>query len=329
MFHKADFNFFSIEDLFLAYSGLYADEHGMKKVKEIEAKVEDSRNMHNLVFNTIHGRDIPPVDDFLAILNTVPYFIFSKAETACLGALIAMRGCIYGINPNLADERSGKWHEMTVDTIYKCHGQKVSSNSFFDNYYRQLEKLKTQMGQIAEETAKSSAQHGINHGSYIDQFTDIENRELAELILNSAGIIVNSHSMQILQEFGSHSHKAFLEVLLFFYYFIDNSTKWEKCNRELLLAYYQIFPYFCNTKDDSFSKLKIAREMGYSISMKTDFHTDKVIVSEELARELTSFLNKPLFSKNEQSGGYTTESVFAKILQTCTEIENWVSSYCK
>ena len=78
---------FTPEALIDVYSNKYIFEHGEKKLAEVVQKVESSPTAIQFInFHLQNGR-IPAPKDLQLILNTMRYFMFSKAETLCLGGL--------------------------------------------------------------------------------------------------------------------------------------------------------------------------------------------------------------------------------------------------
>lgn len=65
-------------------------EFGMAKYKTISNKIRTSDKITNLINLSRQKKVTPNQKDYLHCLNTIVYFIFSKAETLALGSLIAL-----------------------------------------------------------------------------------------------------------------------------------------------------------------------------------------------------------------------------------------------
>lgn len=65
-------------------------EYGEAKYKEIFNKIHSSTKVTNLINLSRQKRLVPNQKDYLNCLNTIFYFIFSKAETLAMGCLIAL-----------------------------------------------------------------------------------------------------------------------------------------------------------------------------------------------------------------------------------------------
>ena len=141
MINATDFNLFKIDHLILVFVDLYERKNGMTKVKEIERKVTNSKRINLIAYNSIST--IPTANNLLESLHSIPYFIFSSAETIGLGALIALKGCIFRANPEYLNMTDGEWHSLLVEIIFKCERWKIYTRSnFFNEYYQSILRFK-------------------------------------------------------------------------------------------------------------------------------------------------------------------------------------------
>lgn len=86
-----------IEDYFETFS----IEFGKRKFEKIYRKVFTSNKISNLIFISNQSMVPPNKNDFLYSLNEIPFFIFSKADTLALGALLALERWNIECNKNL------------------------------------------------------------------------------------------------------------------------------------------------------------------------------------------------------------------------------------
>ncbi|MBL7838265.1 MAG: hypothetical protein JNM67_12170 [Bacteroidetes bacterium] len=96
-----------------------------------------------MVKSSVEKTIVHTTNDYLAALNSTLYFVFSKSETVCLGALIAQRGCMQAIDSDLTNKKTGAWHELIVNTILQCNKNSIYSKYFFVEYYRKLDEVRS------------------------------------------------------------------------------------------------------------------------------------------------------------------------------------------
>lgn len=123
-----------------AFIELYAAEYGMKKAEVIYNKVRFSSKMAKYIDHLKTQKLDPGVDGFLAILNSIPYFIFSKGETLCMGALIAINKWLEVVEYTPFMPSEERLHQIVRATILKTEATKmhISGSNFFDKYFALL-----------------------------------------------------------------------------------------------------------------------------------------------------------------------------------------------
>ena len=143
MFKKTAFLYFSAEDLIEIFANFYTEEYGTKKMREILEKVCYSPKLLKFIDMLRTQRLSPGRDGFITIVNTIPYFLFSKGETLCVGTLIAIQKWIIETKDDgfrLSDEQI---HQIVLETIFKAEKTKMhlSGRNFFDIYYSKLDTI--------------------------------------------------------------------------------------------------------------------------------------------------------------------------------------------
>ena len=83
------FDHLNYYELVSDYCQEYQTEFGKRKFEKIYQKIQTSNKISKLIFEAKQKRVVPNKNDYLYSLNEVPYFIFSKADTLALGALLA------------------------------------------------------------------------------------------------------------------------------------------------------------------------------------------------------------------------------------------------
>lgn len=75
-------------DLITDFFKEYLTDFGRLKFDKIQNKILTSKKVSNLIQLSFQKRIAPSKNDYLYCLNEIPYFMFSKAETLALGALL-------------------------------------------------------------------------------------------------------------------------------------------------------------------------------------------------------------------------------------------------
>ena len=90
MFQREDLRFFTPEDMIIFFLGLYNKEYGDAKGLEVISKVINSNKIQNFINRLRSERLNPGEDGFITVVNSIPYFLFSKSETLGYGTLCAI-----------------------------------------------------------------------------------------------------------------------------------------------------------------------------------------------------------------------------------------------
>lgn len=144
MINKSQLIFFSPEDLIVLYLGFYNQEYGNKKGSDILSKIESSKKVKEFI-TKLRIENLTPGDDgFITVVNSIPYFLFSKGETLGYGTLYAIKLWIDQSSNDSFKLSYDAIHNIVVETIFRADRTKihVSSNlSFFEKYFLLLRKV--------------------------------------------------------------------------------------------------------------------------------------------------------------------------------------------
>ena len=142
---------FEVDDLISSYVKQYIFEYGMEKMETIVKKIDESEKVNAFIDQLIAVKKIPDSNTILSFLNTIGYFIFSKSETLCLGAIkleIKWTNTVFDTaTESLSMSKKmdfaikyEKWRtKLVVDIIIKCSASKLTTGrNFFDRYFYEL-----------------------------------------------------------------------------------------------------------------------------------------------------------------------------------------------
>ena len=120
----------------------YIKEYGENKATEIIHKIVDSDKV-NYYINQISTENIKPSPQGLgALLNTITYFIFSKAETLCMGGLFTLyrwRASVDPFNEIFSDDEIV---EICADYIILCSRLKMfKSSNIFQHFFNRIDQI--------------------------------------------------------------------------------------------------------------------------------------------------------------------------------------------
>jgi hypothetical protein len=141
---RDQFIFFPPEDLIILYLGLYNQEYGNKKGLEVLSKIQFSNKTQEFIAKLRYEKLNPGVDGFINLVNTIPYFLFSKGETLCYGTLVAIHQWIEQSSEDAFKIRYDIIHSIVVETIFKSEKTKFHISNkitFFEKYYLLLEEV--------------------------------------------------------------------------------------------------------------------------------------------------------------------------------------------
>lgn len=143
MLNKSHLQLFTTEQLIAIFIDFYIEEYGAKKARKIAEKVYYSPKILKFIDKLRNENLSPGTDGFITITNTVPYFLFSKGETLCMGTLVAIQKWINETTLDINQLNDDQIHNIVTNTILKAAGTKtnVSGEHFFDKYYRKLEEI--------------------------------------------------------------------------------------------------------------------------------------------------------------------------------------------
>ncbi|GAA4092638.1 hypothetical protein [Mucilaginibacter panaciglaebae] len=118
----------------IAYRYVY--EYGEQKAREVIGKVEQSAKIEQHVFQWMVNGFTPSSKDIMSILNTMPYFLFAKGETLCLGALTILNYW----NTVANEENTITATQIGVNVIIDSNRVKLkSNNNFFTRLYQEID----------------------------------------------------------------------------------------------------------------------------------------------------------------------------------------------
>ena len=145
---------FTPEALSTQFMELYQYEYGEKKIIEIIHNVENNEKIQQYLNNILNNDLKPTAKDLEILMNTVSYFMFSKEETLCLGALatFVLWRNRWMIKNNIWDvldqeEIDNSLIEICVQLIDNCKVNKYNKlNNFFIRFERKIVLLARQEG---------------------------------------------------------------------------------------------------------------------------------------------------------------------------------------
>jgi hypothetical protein len=128
------------------YFEQYKFENGEKQLLEIINKIESSPKVNDYISNCLNSRIFPSPKGLEVLMNTITYFMFSKEETLCLGALATFylwkTNYIQslGIDDVLEQESVEKpLAEICAELIYNCSINKYNkSDNFFLRFFKRI-----------------------------------------------------------------------------------------------------------------------------------------------------------------------------------------------
>jgi hypothetical protein len=136
---------FGPQKLFEEFAQQYIIEYGNTKFEKVAAIVKSSDKIESYINTVIINSSAPNADDLQYVMNSHSFFMWSKEETICLGALgviLRWSGSIYDGYSQEQDEIETRVMARLID---KCSRLKYNQfNSFFDRYYRRLRLIETQ-----------------------------------------------------------------------------------------------------------------------------------------------------------------------------------------
>lgn len=130
---------FAPDGLLETYFETYSYENSEKKTQEVVTKVETSSKLTQYMLFLLEKERKPQPQELLAAINSITFFILSKAETICLGGLVFHHLWQNKVDPffDVLDEQETT--DMYINFILECQKMKLTvSKSFFDRYFRKI-----------------------------------------------------------------------------------------------------------------------------------------------------------------------------------------------
>jgi len=145
---------FTPEALSTQFMELYQYEYGEKKIIEIIHSVENNEKIQQYLNNILNNDFKPTAKELEILMNTVSYFMFSKEETLCLGALATfvlwrnrwmIKNDIWDVLEQ--EEIDNTLINICVELIDNCKVNKYNKlNNFFIRFERKIVLLARQEG---------------------------------------------------------------------------------------------------------------------------------------------------------------------------------------
>jgi len=145
---------FTPEALSTQFMEQYQYEYGEKKIIEIIHNVENNEKIQQYLNNILNNDLKPTAKELEVLMNTISYFMFSKEETLCLGALatFVLWRNRWMIKNNIWDvleqeEIDNTLIDICVQLIDNCKANKYNKfNNFFIRFERKIVLLARQEG---------------------------------------------------------------------------------------------------------------------------------------------------------------------------------------
>ena len=157
-----------ISDVFIKQ---YIYEYGEKKARDITVKIYSLKKVNYLIYKAMKDIRFFTFNELLSIYSGIPYFIFAKPETLCLGLFCAiikyetmLSAPIDSLNSEIYLAVVNKYHsqhsELCLDII-----KHYNRSSFFNRFFKNIESL---------PMPKDYSLDGISQEDYDDLLGDIE-----------------------------------------------------------------------------------------------------------------------------------------------------------
>jgi hypothetical protein len=119
----------------------YQFEFGEKKSLEIAEKIQSSEKVFLYINQMLMAKLNPAPKDLILLMNSIPYFMFAKEETLCLGGLIVLSKWMsntFDIN-NLYGSNAAAITKICADFIIECNENKYKkSNNMFTRLFDKI-----------------------------------------------------------------------------------------------------------------------------------------------------------------------------------------------
>ncbi len=114
------FDHLTYEEFIEDYLETFAIEYGKRKFEKIYRKIQTSKKISSLIYLSNQRMVVPNKNDFLYSLNEIPFFIFSKAETLALGALLGLERWNQECNKSLYIADDDILKDIAINILIDC-----------------------------------------------------------------------------------------------------------------------------------------------------------------------------------------------------------------
>ena len=133
---------FSPDALIDIYAQQYSYEKSPRKLEEVMHKIEDSTKANGYVSVLAQQNKKPNPKDVQLLMNSITYFMFSKAETLCMGGLATI--LLWKVRTNFQKEKfsDDEIVEICADFIVDISKTKANiSDNFFRRFFNEIDKI--------------------------------------------------------------------------------------------------------------------------------------------------------------------------------------------
>ena len=127
----------SPEELVQNFNEAYIYAHGEKKLKGVIQKVVASNTANSYVKDLLKTSIMPSPKGVSILLNTIPYFIFSKPETLCLAGLAILVMWEHHYDP-LREKYDDRTIRIFAEFVVNCSKMKLNRNNVFEDFFKRV-----------------------------------------------------------------------------------------------------------------------------------------------------------------------------------------------
>lgn len=133
---------FNPERLVDIFGQQFLADFGLVKMKEIHEKTESSPKINNYLQQVGYNSYRPTHTGIISTLNTTTYFIFSKGETLCIGALFVLVNWNAQFNEDNTVLSENDVTKVAADIIKYCSEIKLSQKeNLFSRFFKEIEEI--------------------------------------------------------------------------------------------------------------------------------------------------------------------------------------------
>ena len=130
---------FSVEEIFSEFAQQYIIENGKDKFEELSNIVRYSTKVRNYILWLNNNSKRPRVEELQKIINSHSFFLWSKEETVCMGALEIVVKWYNEKNQVSSPEEIEIIKVIMINIIDECSRLKYNKfENFFKRYYRRM-----------------------------------------------------------------------------------------------------------------------------------------------------------------------------------------------